>query len=227
MGDLFISDRPEYGFINYYIEMIEISLIQIPADEWTSTVGKCIARNRFDKEAMGVTIEEFARGFLKENLEKFENGIGSAELTELINSSGFFGRKDLACVNYYLSKVGYQVKIFNVTDDEVDATGVPSGEIVEWNVIDRNFLQYDYPTAIKIIPSEGLDVPGILHQVIDQVGVFDADKFAGLKNPFTDLLNAMDAIRTTTGGVNSGITTRIYGLLDQVGIDLLCLRSED
>jgi hypothetical protein len=100
--------------------MIEISLIQIPADEWTSTVGKCIARNRFDKEAMGVTIEEFARGFLKENLEKFENGIGSAELTELINSSGFFGRKDLACVNYYLSKVGYQVKIFNVTDDEVD-----------------------------------------------------------------------------------------------------------
>ena len=176
---------------------------------------------------MGVTIEEFARGFLKENLEKFENGIGSAELTELINSSGFFGRKDLVCVNYYLSKVGYQVKIFNVTDDEVDATGVPSGEIVEWNVIDRNFLQYDYPTAIKIIPSEGLDVPGILHQVIDQVGVFDADKFAGLKNPFTDLLNAMDAIRTTTGGVNSGITTRIYGLLDQVGIDLLCLRSED
>jgi hypothetical protein len=207
--------------------MIEISLIQIPADEWTSTVGKCIARNRFDKEAMGVTIEEFARGFLKENLEKFENGIGNTELTEIINSSGFFGRKDLACVNYYLSKVGYQVKIFNVTDDEVDATGVPSGEIVEWNVIDRNFLQYDYPTAIKIIPSEGLDIPGILHQVIDQVGVFDADKFAGLKNPFTDLLNAMDAIRTTTGGVNSGITTRIYGLLDQVGIDLLCLRSED
>jgi hypothetical protein len=207
--------------------MIEISLIQIPADEWTSTVGKCIARNRFDKEAMGVTIEEFARGFLKENLEKFENGIGSTELTELINSSGFFGRKDLACVNYYLSKVGYQVKIFNVTDDEVDATGVPSGEIVEWNVIDRNFLQYDYPTAIKIIPSEGLDIPGILHQVIDQVGVFDADKFAGLKNPFTDLLNAMDAIKSTTGNVNSGITTRIYGLLDQVGIDLLCLRSED
>ena len=207
--------------------MIEISLIQIPADEWTSTVGKCIARNRFDKEAMGVTIEEFARGFLKENLEKFESGIGSAELTEMINSTGFFGRKDLACVNYYLSKVGYQVKIFNVTDDEVDATGVPSGEIVEWNVIDRNFLQYDYPTAIKIIPSEGLDVPGILHQVIDQVGVFDADKFAGLKNPFTDLLNAMDSIKSVTGGVNSGITTRIYGLLDQVGIDLLCLRSED
>ena len=207
--------------------MIEISLIQIPADEWTSTVGKCVARNRFDKEAMGVTIEEFARGLLKENLEKFESGIGSAELVEMINSSGFFGRKDLACVNYYLSKVGYQVKIFNVTDDEVNATGVPTGEVVEWNVIDRNFLQYDYPTAIKIIPGEGLDVPGVLHQVIDQVGVFDSDKFAGLKNPFTDLLNAMDSIKSTTGGVNSGITTRIYGLLDQIGIDLLCLRSED
>jgi hypothetical protein len=207
--------------------MIEINLLQIPAGEWTSTVGKCIARNRFDKDAMGVTIEEFARGFLKDNLEKFESGIGSSELVETINSTGFFSRKDLACINYYLSKVGYRVKIFNVTDDEVDATGVPSGEIVEWNVIDHNFLQYDYPTAIKIIPGEGLDIPGILHQVVDQTGVFDPDKFAGLKNPFTELLNALDSIKSTTGAVNSGITTRIYGLLDEVGIELLCLRSED
>ena len=207
--------------------MIEISLIQIPADEWTSTVGKCVARNRFDKEAMGVTIEEFARGFLKENLEKFESGIGSAELVEMINSSGFFGRKDLACVNYYLSKVGYQVKIFNVTDDEVNATGVPTGEVVEWNVIDRNFLQYDYPTAIKIIPGEGLDVPGVLHQVIDQVGVFDSDKFAGLKNPFTDLMTNLERIKNVSGANNGTIISKIYELLDQLGIEVFCATSED
>jgi hypothetical protein len=207
--------------------MIEINLLKIPAGEWTSTVGTCIARNRFDKESMGVTIEEFARGFLKENLEKFESGIGNTELVEVINSTGFFSRKDLACINYYLSKVGYRVQIFNVTDDEVDATGIPSGEIVEWNVIDHNFLQYDYPTAIKILPAEGLDIPAILHQVVDQTGVFDNDKFAGLKNPFTELLNALDSIKSTTGAVNSGITTRIYAILDEVGIELSCLRSED
>jgi hypothetical protein len=94
-------------------------------------------------------------------------------------------------------------------------------------VIDHNFLQYDYPTAIKILPSEGLDIPAILHQVVDQTGVFDNDKFAGLKNPFTELLNALDSIKSTTGAVNSGITTRIYAILDEVGIELSCLRSED
>lgn len=200
--------------------MIEINLIQIPAGEWTSTVGKCIARNRFDKDSMGVTIEEFARGFLKENLEQFENGLGSAELNEMINSTGFISRKDLSCLNYYLAQAGYRLKIFNVTDDEVDATGVPDGEIAEWNVIDHNFLQYDYPTAIKILPGEGLDIPGVLHQVIEQTNLFDSDKFAGLKNPFTELLNALDNIKATTGAVNSGITTRIYSLLDELGIEL-------
>lgn len=226
MGDFFMLSRPKYG-IKKIIKMIEVNLLKIPAGEWTSTVGTCIARNRFDKESMGVTIEEFARGFLKENLDKFEGGIGNDDLVNLINSTGFFSRKDLVCTNYYLSKLGYQVQIFNVTDDEVDATGVPSGEIVEWNVIDRNFIQNDYPTAVKIIPGEGLDIPGVLHQVVDQSNLFDTDKFAGLKNPFTELLNALDSIKKTTGSVNSGITTRIYGLLDELGIKLLCVRSED
>ena len=207
--------------------MIEVNLFKIPAGEWTSTVGTCVARNRFDKEAMGITIEEFARGFLKENLDKFELGLGSAELTETINSTNFISRKDLACLNYYLTKAGYMLKIFNVTDDEANATGVPSGEVVEWNIIDHNFLQYDYPTAIKIIPGDGLDIPGILDQVIEQTGLFDPDKFAGLKNPFTELINALKSIKSITGEVNSGITTRIYALLDQLGIELMCIRGED
>ena len=207
--------------------MIEINLFQIPAGEWTSRVGTCVARNRFDKESMGVTIEEFARSFLKENLDKFEHGLGSAELTETINSTGFISRKDLACINYYLSQVGYILKIFNVTDDETNATGVPSGEIVEWNVIDHNFIQYDYPTAIKIIPGEGLDIPSILKQVIDQSELFDSDKFAGLKNPFTELMNALNSIKAATGDINSGITTRIYALLDELGIELMCIRGEN
>ena len=207
--------------------MIEVNLFKIPAGEWTSTVGTCVARNRFDKEAMGVTIEEFARGFLKENMDKFELGLGSAELNETINSTNFISRKDLACLNYYLTKAGYMLKIFNVTDDEANATGVPSGEVVEWNIIDHNFLQYDYPTAIKIIPGDGLDIPGILDQVIEQTGLFDPDKFGGLKNPFTELINALKSIKSVTGEVNSGITTRIYALFDQLGIELMCIRGED
>ena len=207
--------------------MIELNLFKIPAGEWTSKVGVCVARNRFDKDAMGVTIEEFARGFLKDNMDKFEAGIGSAELTETINSTGFISRKDLACINYYLSQVGYILKIFNVTDDETNATGVPSGEVVEWNVIDHNFIQYDYPTAIKIIPGEGLDIPSILKQVIDQSELFDSDKFAGLKNPFTELMNALNSIKAATGDINSGITTRIYALLDELGIELMCIRGEN
>ena len=119
--------------------MIEVNLFKIPAGEWTSTVGTCVARNRFDKEAMGVTIEEFARGFLKENMDKFELGLGSAELNETINSTNFISRKDLACLNYYLTKAGYMLKIFNVTDDEANATGVPSGEVVDGTV---SFPQY-------------------------------------------------------------------------------------
>ena len=89
------------------------------------------------------------------------------------------------------------------------------------------FLQYDYPTAIKIIPGEGLDIPGILKQVVSQTNLFDNDKFAGLKNPFTELLNGLNSIKSVTGEVNSGITTRIYALLDELGIKLMCIRGED
>ena len=207
--------------------MIEVNLIQIPAGEKTSMVGHCVARNRFDKDSMGITIEEFARGFLKENLEKFEAGIGSAELTETINSTGFISRKDHACINYYLVQAGYILKIFNVTDDEINAVGVPSGEVAEWNIIDNNFLQYDYPTSIKLMPGDGLDIPSILRQVVDQSGVFDPDKFAGLKNPLKELLDALDSIKSTTGDINPGITTRIYAILADLGIELMCIRGED
>ena len=207
--------------------MIEVNLIQIPAGEKTSMVGHCVARNRFDKDSMGITIEEFARGFLKENLEKFEAGIGSAELTETINSTGFISRKDLACINYYLVQAGYILKIFNVTDDEINAVGVPSGEVAEWNIIDNNFIQYDYPTSIKLMPGDGLDIPSILRQVVDQSGVFDPDKFAGLKNPLKELLDALDSIKSTTGDINPGITTRIYAILADLGIELMCIRGED
>lgn len=207
--------------------MIEVNLYSIPAGESTARAGRCIARNRFDRDAMGVTAEEFLKGFLKNNLEKFEGGIGNDALVETINSSKVLTRRDLSCINHYLIEAGYIFQITNVADDEENPTGVPSGDLLEWNVIDRNFIQNDYPTATKIIPGEGSDIAKTLRQIVEQSGLFDSDKFSGLKNPFTKLLNDLDSIKKMSGQINSSIVTRIYALLDECGIEIFCAASED
>lgn len=207
--------------------MIEVNLYSIPAQEMNSMVGRCVARSRFDKEGMGVSVMEFVKGFLKNNLANFENSIGNAELVSFINSETTMSTKDFSCINYWLAQVGYLVQIQNVADDEENAAGIPTGDVVEWNVIDYNFMQYDYPTATKIIPGEGLEIPAILRQIVEQSGLFDPNKLSGVKNPFTILLNNMDKIKNTTGSVSPAITTQIYNLLDQMGIKVFCATSED
>lgn len=207
--------------------MIEVNLYSIPAGEVSSRVGKCVARYRFDKESMGVTVENFVKGFLKDNLDKFEQGIGSAEFTGLINSSSNFTRKDIITINYFLTQAGFTLKVYNVTDDEENPSGVPSGEVVEWNIIDHNFIQNDYPTAVKIMPAPGAGIPNILRQIVEKSGLFDEDKFAGLKNPFTELLNNLDKIKNISGEVNPAITSRIYQYLDEMGLEIFCATSED
>lgn len=207
--------------------MIEVNLYSIPAGEVSARVGRCVARNRFDRDAMGTTPEEFLKGFLKNNLDKFEGGIGNSELVEVINSSKILTRRDLSCINHYLIKAGYMFQIINVADDEENSTGVPTGETIEWNIIDRNFMQNDYPTATKIIPGEGNDIAKILRQVVNQSGLFDSEKFSGLKNPFTKLLNDLDTIKKMSGSINASLTTKIYALLDECGIEIFCAASED
>lgn len=207
--------------------MIEVNLYSIPAKESSARVGRCVARNRFDKESMGVSVEEFVKGFLKDNLGKFEGGIGSFELTEMINSSSVtFSRKDVACINHYLIEVGYMLQIINVTDDEDNATGIPDGDAIEWNIIDHNFYQNGYPTATKLMPGTSQDIPAILRQIVEQSGTYNSDKFSGLKNPFTELLNNLDFVKKTSGDVNSNIVAKIYQLLDEVGISVFCATSE-
>lgn len=207
--------------------MIEVNLYSIPAQDNNSMVGRCVARARFDKESMGVSVMEFVKGFLKDNLANFESNIGNAELISFINSDNLMSTKDLACVNYYLVQAGYKVQIQNVADDEENATGVPTGEVVEWNVIDYNFIQHDYPTATKIIPGDGMEIPAILRQIVSQSGLFDSNKFSGVKNPFTILLNNMDKVKNISGSVSSAITSQIYNLLDQMGFKVFCATSED
>ena len=175
--------------------MIEVNLYSIPANDPSSKVGACIARNRFDRESLGVSIEEFVKGFLRNNLSLMSGGISDGPVSELINSNTTLTRKDMACLNYYLEKAGYRVQIQNVTDDEENPTGVPSGNMIEWNVIDSNFVQFDYPTAIKIIPNPDQDLVDVLKIIINQSGLFDPNKFAGMKNPFTDLVVNLDRIK--------------------------------
>jgi hypothetical protein len=207
--------------------MIEVNLYAITPNDFNSRVGRCVARNRFDQEAMGIGVIEFAKGFLKENLDKFEGGIGNNDLEDLINSDTVLSRKDMSCINYFLGKLGYKLQIQNVADDEENATGVPSGEVIEWNVIDNNFIQNDYPTATKLMPSSGTEIIGTLKMIVDQCGLFDASKFAGLKNPFTDLITNLERIKGVTGGNNGTIIAKIYELLDDCGITIFCATSED
>lgn len=207
--------------------MIEVNLYSIPAGDNTARVGKCLARNRFDREAMGVSVPEFVKGFLKDNLDKFETGVANPELNSLINSDGILSRKDLACINYYLVQTGFMFQVINVADDEENPNGVPNGDVIEWNVIDNNFIQNDYPTATKIIPSVDQDIPTVLKQIVDESGLFDNDKFAGLKNPFTNLFTNIERIKNVSGSINATLVSRVYEALDQVGFSIFCATSED
>lgn len=206
--------------------MIEVNLYSVPANEISAKVGRCVARSRFDKEAMGTTVEKFVMAFLRDNLEKFEAKIND-KLVEIINSTSTFTRRDISCINYYLSKHGYILKIYNVTDDEENALGIPSGEVVEWNIIDYNFMQNDYPTATKIIPGTGDILDSTIADVVEQASLFNKDKFAGLKNPFTDLIENIKRIKTVNGSINPSLVGKIYDILSQAGVEIFCATSEE
>ena len=207
--------------------MIEVTLLSVRPGDYDPMVARCVARNRFDKENLKTSIPEFIKGFLKNNVNNFSGNMGNSDVVEAINSNSTFTTKDVACINYYLTEIGYSLLVQNVTDDEENPTGVPAGGVVEWNIINKNFLQYDYPTATKIIPGDGTEIPDILRKVIEQQNLFDRDKFAGLKNPFTEILNDLDAIKRTTGSVSSSITTKIYSLLDRLNFKVICIAGED
>lgn len=207
--------------------MIEVNLFSISsADPTNAMTGRCIARSRFNKESMGVGIMEYVKDFIKDNLDTLQSAIGNADLVSIINSDQPMTTKDFYSILYYLGDLGYTVKIWNVAEDEVNALEVPTSNMVEWNVIDRSFMQYDYPTATKIIPGSENNIIETLTTIIDQSGLFDRDKFNGIKNPFTGLVNNLKQEKEITGNINEGICTRIYQLLNQLGIDIFCATSE-
>lgn len=207
--------------------MIEVNLFSIPAKEAETTVGSLVARSRFDRDAMGVNIMEFVKGFLKENLERFEHSLGNADLSGFINSDQMMSTVDFATINYYLSQVGYIVKIWNVADDEENAVTIPSGEVVEWNVINQNFVQHDYGTCTKIMPGDGNNIAAILRQISEQSGLFSSAKFGGAINPLNLYLNNLDHIKEIQGSINPALSSKIYQVLHECGFDVFCATSED
>lgn len=208
--------------------MIEVNLFSISsADPVNAMTGRCIARSRFSKESLGVSVMEYVKDFLKDNLDNLESAIGNADLVSIIQSSQPMTTKDFFSIQYYLGDLGYTVKIWNVAEDEVNALSIPDGSsMVEWNVIDRSFIQNDYPTVAKIIPAQSDSIVDTLSSIIEQSGLFDSDKFNGIKNPFTVLINNLKQEKKNSGNVNAAICTRIYALLSQLGIDIFCATSE-
>lgn len=197
--------------------MIEVSLYSITGSDVNVSMGKCVDRTRFDKEAMGTGVMEFVKGFLRTNVPTLELAVKNADLIGFINSDTGMTTKDFASINYWLAKSGYLVKIQNVTDDEENPTGVPE-ESAEWNIIDYNFLQNDYPTAVKIIPGDGADVVTVLKQAVEQSGLFDSAKLGNTKNPLKEYVGQLEKAKELLGRIEPGAATKIYDILEQVGV---------
>lgn len=207
--------------------MIEVNLFAIPKGDNSASIGKCVARSRFDKDRMGVSIISFVRAFLKNNIGKFENNIGNAELVNLINSDGVVSYRDLASINYFLEEAGLKVLAFNVADDEENPDGVPTGEIIEWNIIDKNNTQNDLPSAVKYVPAPGTKISTILKEVIRISGLFDENKFSGIKSPFKSLIETMEKAEQVRGETPYSVSGQVYDILRRCGVKVFCATSED
>jgi len=206
--------------------MIEVSLYSVPADSDVNvTMGKCVDRIRFDKEAMGTSIMEFTKGFLRTNMPSIEPSLNNPDIVSFINGDSIMTTSDFASINYWLAKAGFIVKIQNVTDDEENPTG-PSDESSEWNIIDYNFLQNDYPTAIKIIPADGLDIVGVLKQAIEQSNLFDENRLGNTKNPLKETIDRLTKVKDLTGRIEPGLSSKIYDIFEQVGIKIFLAVGE-
>ena len=204
--------------------MIEVSLYSVPTGSNVSvTMGKCIDRARYNKEALGVDVMNFVKGFLKTHINDYESTLGNVDVISFINNDSPMTTKDLASINYWMLKAGFLVKMFNVTDDEENAEGV-SPESSEWNIIDKNYLIDNLPTAIKVIPEAGTDVITVLEKVVDQVDVFNEK--LGLKNPLKETLDELKKVKEFTGRIEPGLATKIYDILDSVGVELFLAIGE-
>lgn len=206
--------------------MIEVSLYSLLENNVNASAGYCVDRIRFDKEARGISVMEFVKGFLKNNLSHFESAIKNSDIVDFINGDLTMRTKDFASINYYLAKAGYLVQIQNVTDDEENPVSIPAG-ITEWNIIDTTFLQNDYPTTMKVIPADGMDVVEVLDKIINQLNFFDSDVLGNIRNPLKEYVENLKKVKNLNGSVSIGITTKIYEILANLGIKIFTAQGPE
>ena len=206
--------------------MIEVNLYSLLENSVNASAGYCIDRIRFDKEARGISVMEFVKGFLKNNLSHFESALKNSDIVDFINGDLTMRTKDFASINYYLAKAGYLVQIQNVTDDEENPVSVPAG-ITEWNIIDTTFLQYDYPTTMKVIPADGMDIVEVLDKIIDQLSFFDKDVLGNVRNPLKEDVEQLKKVKNINGSASISLTTRIYDTLANLGIKIFTAQGPE
>lgn len=206
--------------------MIEVNLYSLLENSVNASAGYCIDRIRFDKEARGISVMEFVKGFLKNNLSHFESALKNSDIVDFINGDLTMRTKDFASINYYLAKAGYLVQIQNVTDDEENPVSVPAG-ITEWNIIDTTFLQYDYPTTMKVIPADGMDIVEVLDKIIDQLSFFDKDVLGSVRNPLKEDVEQLKKVKNINGSASISLTTRIYDTLANLGIKIFTAQGPE
>lgn len=206
--------------------MIEVNLYSLLENNINASAGYCVDRIRFDKEARGISVMEFVKGFLRNNLSHFESALKNSDIVDFINSDITMRTKDFASINYYLAQAGYLVQIQNVTDDEENPVSVPAG-ITEWNIIDTTFLQYDYPTTMKVIPADGMDVVEVLDKIIGQLSFFDRDALGSVRNPLKEYVENMKKVKNLNGSVSISLTTKIYETLANLGIKIFTAQGPE
>lgn len=206
--------------------MIEVNLYSLLENNINASAGYCIDRIRFDKEARGISVMEFVKGFLRNNLSHFESALKNSDIVDFINSDITMRTKDFASINYYLAQAGYLVQIQNVTDDEENPVSVPAG-VTEWNIIDTTFLQYDYPTTMKVIPADGMDVVEVLDKIIGQLSFFDRDTLGSVRNPLKEYVENMKKVKNLNGSVSMSLTTKIYETLANLGIKIFTAQGPE
>lgn len=206
--------------------MIEVNLYSLLENNVNATVGYCVDRIRFDKEARGISVMEFVKGFLKNNVSHFESALKNSDIIDFINSDFTMRTKDFASINYYLAKAGYLVQIQNVTDDEDNPVSVPAGT-TEWNIIDTTFLQYDYPTTMKVIPADGMDVVEVLDKIVGQLSFFDKNTLGNVRNPLKEYVENLKKVKNLNGSASISLTTKIYDTLANLGIKIFTAQGPE
>ena len=206
--------------------MIEVNLYSLLENNVNATAGYCIDRIRFDKEARGISVMEFVKGFLRNNLSHFESALKNNDIVDFINGDLTMRTKDFASINYYLAKAGYLVQIQNVTDDEENPVSIPAG-VVEWNIIDTTFLQYDYPTTTKVVPADGMDVVEVLDRIVNQLSFFDKDALGNVRNPLKEDVENLKKVKNLNGTASISLTTKIYDTLANLGIKIFTAQGPE